>query len=69
MDSLGFFIDVILRLHCAPGFNSAININGCQKNFGGSKGGRCIGLTILPSSWADCLEILEASTSWSLKGM
>jgi len=27
------------------------------------KGGRCVGLTILPPSCTNCLEILEASTS------
>jgi hypothetical protein len=30
---------------------------------GGDKGGRCIGLTTLPPSCVDCLEMLEASTS------
>jgi hypothetical protein len=35
----------------------------------GGKGGRCVGLTALPPSCADCLEILGASTSWSLKGL
>jgi hypothetical protein len=35
----------------------------------GDKGGRCIGLTILPSSCANCLEILGASTSWSPKDL
>ena len=34
----------------------------------GGKGGRCVGLTTLPPSCADCLEILGASTSWSPKG-
>jgi hypothetical protein len=34
----------------------------------GGKGGPCVGLTILPCSWADCLEILGTSTSWSPKG-
>jgi hypothetical protein len=33
----------------------------------GGKGGRCLGLTTLPSSCADCLEILLVSTCWSLK--
>jgi len=35
----------------------------------GSKGGRCVGLTTLPLSRADFLDILEASTSWSHKGL
>ena len=33
------------------------------------KGGRCIGLTTLPPSCVNCVEILEASTSWSRKGL
>jgi len=33
------------------------------------KGDRCVGLTTLPPPCADCLEILEASTSWSPKGL
>jgi len=36
---------------------------------GGGKGGRCVGLTTLPPTFADCLEILGASTSWSPKGL
>jgi len=31
----------------------------------GGKGGRCLGLTTLPPSCADCPEILGSSTSWS----
>jgi hypothetical protein len=33
------------------------------------KGGRCVGLTTLPPSCADCLEIVGASNSWSLNGL
>jgi hypothetical protein len=36
---------------------------------GGGKGGRCVGLTTLPLSYADYLEILGASNSWSRKGL
>jgi hypothetical protein len=35
----------------------------------GGKGGRCVGLTTLLPSCANCLKILEASTSWSPKGL
>jgi len=35
----------------------------------GGKGGRCVGLTSLPPSCADCLDILEASISWSRKDL
>jgi hypothetical protein len=34
-----------------------------------SSGGRCVGLTTLPPSHADCLEILGASTLCSRKGL
>jgi len=34
----------------------------------GSKDGQGVGLTTLPPSCADCLEILGVSTSWSPKG-
>ena len=33
------------------------------------KGGRCVRLTTLTPSCAHCSEILEASTSWSPKGL
>jgi hypothetical protein len=33
-----------------------------------SKGGRFVGLTTLPPSCGDCLEILGASTSWPVQG-
>jgi len=32
----------------------------------GGNDNRCIGLTVLPPSGADCLEILGTSTSWSV---
>ena len=39
------------------------NKNECQKFFLGGKGGRCVGLTTLPSSCADYLEI------WNPQGL
>jgi len=36
---------------------------------GGGKNGRCAGLKNLPTSCADYLEILGASTSWRPKGV
>jgi hypothetical protein len=39
------------------GVDSASNRNVYQEKFVGSKGGRCLRLTTLPSSRADCLEI------------
>jgi hypothetical protein len=35
----------------------------------GGKGDRCLGLKTLPPSWAECLVILGASTSWSPKDL
>jgi hypothetical protein len=35
--------------------------------FPGFKGDRCLGLTILPPSWADCLEIWEPQPSGTLR--
>ena len=43
----------------APGFDSASNRNEHQKYFPGGKCRRCVGLTTLPPSCADCLEIWE----------
>jgi hypothetical protein len=59
MVSLEFFIDIILSV------DSASNTNGYQEYFLGGKGGRCVGLTILPPSCADCLRNLAALTSWN----
>jgi hypothetical protein len=36
--------------------------------FPGGKGGRCVGLTNLPHSCADCLKIWEPQTSGTLRG-
>jgi len=38
-------------------------------SWGRGKGGRCVWMTTLPPPRADCLEILEASASWSPKGL
>jgi len=59
--SLEFFI-----FHCGPGVDSAANRSEYQKCFLEGKGSQCIGLTTLPPSCADCLEIwnlLEPSGS------
>jgi hypothetical protein len=42
-----------------PGVDSASNTNEYQEYFLGDKSGRCVGLTTLPPSSADCLEIWE----------
>jgi hypothetical protein len=38
-----------------------------QEYFLGGKGGRCIGLTNLPPSCADCLEIWKSQRPWTLR--
>ena len=43
------------------------NRNEYQEYFLGGKGGRCVELTTLPHSCADCLEIWWASTSGSVQ--
>ena len=43
-----------------PGVDSASNGNEYQEYFLDGKGGRCVGLTILQPSCADCLKIWEA---------
>ena len=53
-----FFIDIILPA-------AASNRNEYQEYFLGGKSGRCVVLTTLPPSCADCQEILWASTSWN----
>ena len=50
-----------------PGIDSASNRNEYQEYFLGGKGGRCVGLTTLPPSYADCLEIWEPHPPGSLR--
>ena len=38
---------------------------GTRNIFWFGENGRCLGLKTLPLPWADCLEILGASTSWN----
>jgi hypothetical protein len=66
MASLKFFIDIILSV--ALWWTQPLNRNQYQEYFLGGKGGRCVGLTILPPSCAD-FGILGASTSWNPKGL
>ena len=48
---------------------TASNSNENQEYFLGGKGGRCVGLTTLPFSWADCLEIWEPQYSGTLRSV
>jgi hypothetical protein len=47
------------RPHFGPWIDSASNRNEYPEYFLGGKGGRCLGLTTLPSSCAGCLESWE----------
>ena len=51
------------RPHCDTWLDSASSRNEYQEYFLDSKGGRCVGLTILPPPCADCLEILDSQPS------
>jgi len=62
MVSLEFFTDLVVL-----GVDSASNRNKYQEHFLGSKDGRCVGLTTLPSSCADCLEIWEPQIPGTLR--
>ena len=55
------------RPHYGPGVDSASNRNEYQEYFLRGKGGRCVGLTILPPSCADCLEIWERQPYGTLR--
>jgi len=68
MRSLVFFINLFLPVALWPWLDSTSDRNEKQEYFLGGKGGRCVGLTTLPSSCADCLEILGALFSWSPYG-
>jgi hypothetical protein len=59
MVSLELSIDIFLPAALWSWGDSASNRNEYQKYFLGGKGGRCLGLTTLPPSFADCLEIWE----------
>ena len=60
--SLEFFIDLIL-----PGVASVSNKMSTRNILWGCKGGRCLGLTILPPSCILCLEMWGPQTSASLR--
>jgi hypothetical protein len=53
--------------HYGPGVDSASNMNEYKEYFQGGKGGRCVGLTTLPPSCADCLEIWEPQSPGTLR--
>ena len=65
-----FSSDVILLFaFSCPGVDTACNRHEYQGISFGGKGDRCVRLIILPFSYADCLKILGASTSWNPRGL
>jgi len=66
MVSLEFFIESFWP-HNGPGVDYASNKNEYQEYFLGGKGGRCVGLTTLPPSCANCLEIWEPQPPGTLR--
>ena len=53
--------------HYGHGVDLASNRNEYQVYILVGKGGRCVGLTNLPHSYADCLEIWEPQTPGTLR--
>jgi hypothetical protein len=63
VETLRFFRD--LWSHYGGVVDSASNRDDCHGCLQGGKDGRCVRLTTLTPSRADCLEILGASTFWN----
>ena len=55
------------RPHYGPRVDSASNISEYQEYFLEGNDGRCIGLTILPSSCTDCLKMWQSEPSGTLR--
>jgi len=68
MESLGFFTELILPAALWPCVRLSLWHKRVLGLSAGGKGAHCVGLTTLPTSCADCLEILGSSTSWNPKG-
>ena len=67
-----FSLTKFVRPHYGPGVDSASNRNEYQEYFlrgEGGKGGRCVGLTTLPPSYAGCLEIWEPQPPGTLRAI
>jgi hypothetical protein len=53
--------------HSGPGDDPASSRNEYREYFLGGKGGSCVGLTTLPPSGVECLEILEPQPPGTLR--
>ena len=67
MVSLEFFIDIILPTALWPWGCSTCNRNEYQEYFIGNKGGLCVGLTNLPTSCADFIDIWDPQLPGTLR--
>jgi len=65
--SLEFLSPKSFRPHYGPGVDSDFNRNKYQEYFLCGKGGRCLGVTTLPPSCADFLEIWEPQLPGNLR--
>ena len=63
-----FSLTESFRTQYDDGVDSASNRNKYQEIFPEGEGGRCVGLTTLPSSCADCLEIWDPQPPGTLRG-